>query len=77
MAKKENKQAMLNLDGKEYVSFRNKDDLLEKIEYYLKNDEKREEIALAGMEKTHKNYLASHRALKIKKVLDEKINNKK
>ena len=74
---KPDKMSELFVDGKEYVSFRNKDDLLEKIEYYLKNDEKREEIALAGMEKTHKNYLASHRALKIKKVLDEKINNKK
>lgn len=37
--------------GKEVVCFENQKDLLEKIRYYLKNDEEREAIALAGYER--------------------------
>ena len=53
------------LDGKHFVSFENKDDLLEKINYYLKNKNLRYEIALNGRRvleeyyspKKHGNYL--------------------
>ena len=60
----------LFVDGEEYVSFSDKKDLLEKIRYYLKNDDERERITLAGMKKTHASYLAKHRAEVIKKVFD-------
>lgn len=60
----------LFVDGEEYVSFSDKEDLLEKIKYYLKNDEEREKITLAGMKKTHSNYLAKQRAELIKSVFD-------
>ena len=36
------------LEGKHFVSFENKDDLLEKINFYLRNKELRDEIALNG-----------------------------
>tara|TARA_B100001057_G_scaffold334058_1_gene334651 strand:- start:1087 stop:2094 length:1008 start_codon:yes stop_codon:yes gene_type:complete len=36
------------LDGKHFVSFENKDDLIEKINFYLKNDKLRNDIALSG-----------------------------
>ncbi len=53
------------LDGKHFVSFDNKDDLLEKINFYLKNKDLRYEIALNGRRvleeyyspKKHGNYL--------------------
>ena len=36
------------IDGKHFISFRNKSDLLEKINFYLKNDKLRNDIALNG-----------------------------
>ncbi|MDA9678162.1 glycosyltransferase [Candidatus Pelagibacter sp.] len=36
------------LEGKHFVTFENKDDLLEKIKFYLRNKELRKEIALNG-----------------------------
>lgn len=39
-------------DGKEIVIYKNTEDLIEKIKYYLKHDEEREAIAKAGYERT-------------------------
>ena len=36
------------VDGKHFVSFKNKEDLIEKINYYLENNVLRNEIALNG-----------------------------
>lgn len=47
-------------DGKEFVMFRNKEDLLEKVRYYLAHDEERERIAKAGHKKTTTLYNASN-----------------
>jgi len=44
------------VDGKHFVSFRNKDDLLEKINFYLKHDKDRNEIALNGRKVLEENY---------------------
>ena len=44
------------IDGKHFVSFKNKDDLLEKINFYLKNDKVRNEIALNGRKVLEENY---------------------
>ena len=44
------------IDGKHFVSFKNKEDLLEKINFYLKNKELREEIALNGRNILEKYY---------------------
>lgn len=43
--------AMLFNEGVEYVEFVNKNDLLDKINYYLKNEEQRLEIAKNGRDK--------------------------
>ncbi len=43
-------------EGKEMVTFKNKEEMLEKVRFYLKNSKKREEVALAGYKKTIKNY---------------------
>lgn len=44
------------LDGKHFVSFENKDDLIEKIDFYLKNPQLREEIALKGRQVLEEHY---------------------
>jgi hypothetical protein len=47
--------------GKHYVAFDNKDDLIEKIKYYLDHPEERELIAKAGMEHIQVNHTYSIR----------------
>ncbi len=44
------------LDGKHFVSFENKDDLLEKINFYLEKKELRNEIALNGRRVLEEHY---------------------
>jgi spore maturation protein CgeB len=55
-------------DGKEYVSFTSKEEMIDKIKFYLRNDKIREEIAKNGREKTLLNY---SRKLFWDKVLEE------
>ena len=43
-------------EGKEIVSFSNYEDLLKKVNYYLKNDAEREKIAEATYNKILNNY---------------------
>jgi hypothetical protein len=44
------------VDGKHFVTFNNKEDLLEKINFYLKNDILRNEIALNGRKALEEHY---------------------
>jgi glycosyltransferase involved in cell wall biosynthesis len=44
------------VDGKHFVTFDNKEDLLEKINFYLKNDSLRNEIALNGRKVLEEHY---------------------
>ena len=44
------------LEGKHFVSFDNKEDLQEKINFYLKNHQLREEIALNGRKVLEEHY---------------------
>lgn len=43
-------------DGKELVMYESMDDLKQKVDYYLKNDDKRRKIALAGYERVKKDF---------------------
>jgi hypothetical protein len=43
-------------DGKDFVSFKTKEDLLEKVDYYLSHDVERESIATNGFRKIHDLY---------------------
>ncbi|MBI2629000.1 glycosyltransferase [Candidatus Pacearchaeota archaeon] len=43
-------------EGKEIITFKTKDEMLEKVNFYLKDNKKREKIAKAGYIKTIKNY---------------------
>ncbi len=44
------------IDGKHFVSFKNKEDLVEKINFYLENNELRNEIALNGRKVLEEHY---------------------
>lgn len=44
------------IDGKHFVSFKNKEDLVEKINFYLKNNVLRNEIALNGRKVLEEHY---------------------
>ena len=44
------------IDGKHFVTFKNKEDLLEKINFYLKNNKLRNEIALNGRKVLEEHY---------------------
>jgi spore maturation protein CgeB len=57
---------------KEVVSYKTIDEAIEKIEFYLKHDEKRIEIALAGHTRAKNDYLVEHsfRAIKTE-ILDD------
>lgn len=46
--------ASLYKEGEEIEFFRSKAEMLEKIDYYLKNDEKRKQIALGGLDRVRK-----------------------
>lgn len=48
--------AKLFLEGKEIIFFKNKEDLLSKIYFYLNNDNQREKIALASYKRVKKDY---------------------
>jgi len=50
------------VEGKEVACFDSKDELIEKVEYYLKHENERLTIALKGHEKCIKNYSYTERA---------------
>lgn len=59
-------------EGKEIVMFKNKEDLLDKIKYFLKNENKREKIAEAAYKKIRKNYGFDNDLTRIFKKLTKK-----
>jgi spore maturation protein CgeB len=56
-------------DGKEIVVYKDINDMIEKIKYYLKNDREREEIALAGYERTLKDHTYEKRFQEIFNII--------
>jgi len=56
-------------DGEDYISFTDKEDMIDKIRYYLSHDEEREKISRSGREKVLKLYNSQ---LFMKKILDHK-----
>ncbi|MFQ5590545.1 MAG: glycosyltransferase [Phycisphaerae bacterium] len=55
--------------GKECAVFRNEEELLEQIEYYLGHPQERVEIALAGQRRTLSHHLYSHRLADLLRLL--------
>lgn len=56
-------------DGKELVMYRNLNEMIEKVAYYLSHEDERKRIALAGYEKVIREY---NYATKLRKILDSK-----
>jgi spore maturation protein CgeB len=59
-------------EGKELVMFKDKKELLDKIRYYLKNEDEREQIAKKAYEKIIKNYSLDSELGKIFKEIEKK-----
>lgn len=55
--------------GKEVETYNSLEELVEKINYYLKHDEEREKIARAGQERTLKDHTYEQRAKKLLEVI--------
>jgi spore maturation protein CgeB len=62
----------LFIEGKEIVSYKNFNDLIEKIDYYLQNDKEREEIAKAAMIRAHKEHTLE---IRLQELIDQITNN--
>ncbi len=47
-------------EGEDAISYRNADDLIDKVRYYLAHDEEREKIALQGFRRVQRDYKIGH-----------------
>jgi len=56
-------------EGEEIVSFTNIQDLKEKINYYLRNDNKRDEISLEGQNRAYSDHTYKNRVSEIIKII--------
>ncbi len=61
-------------ENKHFVSFESKEDLLEKIKFYLKNEKKRQDIALNGRRALEEHYSPKkHGNIILKRIFNAKI----
>lgn len=59
--------------GKEIVTYRTKEELLEKINYYLSHEDERREIAEAGQKRTLHNHTYAVRMHELKEILERHL----
>lgn len=57
------------IDGEDFVAYADKEDMLNKIEYYLSHEKERQEIAANGLKRTLENHTYEHRLRDILNVL--------
>jgi spore maturation protein CgeB len=67
-SQQENIGDMFKVD-EEIVAFKDKDDLLHKIKFYLHHDDRREQIAMNGMRRTRQFHTFDNRAMELSKYL--------
>jgi glycosyltransferase involved in cell wall biosynthesis len=65
-----NGQDDLFTDGTHLVTYRETNDLIEKIDYYLKHETERQEIACAGMREVLAHHTYDHRAARMLDVME-------
>lgn len=58
-------------EGREIVSYKDKEDLLQKVKYYLKNDKEREQIAQAGYKRVLQDHTYKARMKRMIDVLQD------
>ena len=68
----ENLNKLFNI-GEHLITYNSKDDLLEKVNYYLNNDNEREQIAENGYKWVLKNHTYDNRAKEIIQIVKENI----
>jgi len=56
-------------DGKEIVTYKNFDEMIEKINFYLRHNDLRRQIANAGMKRTHKDHTLKIRLTKMLSII--------
>jgi hypothetical protein len=66
-----NGQQDLFTDGVHFVTYRNSDDLLDKVDYFLRNDAERRGIAANGMREVMARHTYDHRAARVLEVMAE------
>lgn len=59
--------------GKHLVTYISKEDLLQKVSYYLNNNKEREEIANSGYDHVKNNHTYTHRAERIVEIIKENL----
>lgn len=59
--------------GKEVETYETKEELLEKITYYLAHDDERKRIAKAGQERTLKEHTYAHRMKEVSDILEKHL----
>jgi spore maturation protein CgeB len=59
------------IDGEDFVSYANINDLLDKVEYYLENEDEREKIAKHGYETICKYYSTEMGSKKLKSIFED------
>jgi len=60
-------------DGKHLILYNNEKDLIEKVDYYLKHEKEREEIALAGYKEVLEKHTIEHRTTQMLKIVFNNI----
>jgi spore maturation protein CgeB len=63
--------------GREVVSYESEDDLVEKIEHYLRNDDERLEIAAAGQKRTLSEHTYRRRMSELAAMLEQRLDRKR
>jgi len=69
---KENLHTIFKLD-EEVVTYRSADELIEKVNYLLENDDERKKIAKTGQKRTLKDHTYENRMKELSKILDNYI----
>lgn len=60
-------------DGQEVVFYRSREDLHDKIRYYLERPAERQRIAAAGLERTKREHLYRHRVERLVQIVKERL----
>lgn len=63
----------LFIPGKEVETYKTKEELLEKVKYFLNHDKEREKIARAGQKRTLKDHTYKHRMEELVKILKKYV----
>lgn len=73
---KDNLDDLFKID-KEVIAYKNIDELIKKIRFYLKNEKKREQVAKEGQKRTLKDYSYEKRMKELINIIDKYLKNER